>query len=101
MADATDKPDSFLRRWSQRKLASAREAEAPPPAPTPADPVADMAPAPVAPPAETAAPAPTPGEPPLPDVESLTFDSDFRAFLSPKVEEGTRRAALKKLFSDP
>ncbi|HEX4885724.1 MAG TPA: DUF3306 domain-containing protein, partial [Casimicrobiaceae bacterium] len=47
------------------------------------------------------APAPTPGEPPLPDVESLTFDSDFRAFLSPKVEEGTRRAALKKLFSDP
>jgi cell division septation protein DedD len=82
MADATDRPDSFLRRWSQRKLASAREAEAPPLAPPPVDRVAaEMAPAPVAPPADTPAPAPNPGDPPLPDVESLTFDSDFRAVL--------------------
>ena len=39
--------------------------------------------------------------PPLPPLESLTPDSDFRPFLHPKVEEGLRRAALKKLFADP
>ncbi len=39
--------------------------------------------------------------PPLPPLESLSFDSDFRAFMHPKVEDGLRRAALKKLFSDP
>ena len=38
---------------------------------------------------------------PLPPVESLTFDSDFAAFMQPKVDEATKRAALKKLFSDP
>ncbi len=39
--------------------------------------------------------------PELPPVEKLTFDSDYRAFFHPKVSEDTRRAALKKLFSDP
>ncbi len=34
-------------------------------------------------------------------MESLTFDSDFAAFMQPKVDEATKRAALKKLFSDP
>ena len=38
---------------------------------------------------------------PLPPVESLTFDSDYRAFLHPTVDEGVKRAAFKKLFSDP
>ncbi|MFO1283188.1 MAG: DUF3306 domain-containing protein [Burkholderiales bacterium] len=37
----------------------------------------------------------------LPDVDSLTFDADFSAFLQPKVDESVKRAALKKLFSDP
>ena len=32
---------------------------------------------------------------------SLTFDSDYTAFMQPAVEEATKRAALKKLFSDP
>jgi hypothetical protein len=103
----TEGPDNpaggepFLRRWSQRKLAAARAAEAPPSPPA----------TPVAPPPSSAGPAPepavappeatTPEAPPLPDVASLTFDSDFTAFLAPEVEEGTRRAALRKLFSDP
>ena len=39
--------------------------------------------------------------PELPPLDKLTFDSDFRSFLHPKVDEGVRRAALKKLFSDP
>lgn len=38
--------------------------------------------------------------PELPPVEKLTPDSDFRPFLDPKVDEDTRRAALKKLFAD-
>ena len=46
--------------------------------------------------ADAAAPPPD-----LPPTDALTFDSDYRQFLHPKVEEGVRRAALKKLFSDP
>ncbi|HVF63339.1 MAG TPA: DUF3306 domain-containing protein [Casimicrobiaceae bacterium] len=86
---------SFLRRWSQRKLAASRESQAAevarPPLATPtAEPVAIAR----APEAST--------EPePLPPIETLTADSDFRAFLKPDVDEGLRRQALKKLFSDP
>ena len=41
-------------------------------------------------------------EPPvLPPLDQLTLDSDFTAFMQPKVEDALRRAALKKLFSDP
>jgi hypothetical protein len=98
MAEASDKPEAnFLRRWSQRKLAAAREVEAPAPAAVP--PVASS---PVAAPVTTGQP---PQEPPaetaLPDVASLTFESDFKPFLAADVDEGTRRAALRKLFADP
>lgn len=37
----------------------------------------------------------------LPPVEKLTPESDFTAFMQPKVEDTLRRAALKKLFRDP
>ena len=78
-----------LSRWSRRKLAAAAEASA---APT-------SAPA--------AVPAPASGAPTstaaleLPPVESLTFDSDFTAFLQPGVDDKVKRAALKQLFRDP
>ena len=39
--------------------------------------------------------------PQLPPLDQLSFDSDYRAFFHPKVDEDVRRAALKKLFSDP
>lgn len=39
--------------------------------------------------------------PELPPLDQLTIDSDYRAFFHPKVGEDVRRAALKKLFSDP
>ena len=42
------------------------------------------------------APAPT-----VPPVESLTPESDFAPFMHPKIGDELRRAALKKLFSDP
>ena len=67
--------EDFLRRWARRK----REAVA----------------TPAAKPAE-ASPAPQ-----LPSLDSLNFESDFKAFMHSKVEEGIKRAALKKLFSDP
>jgi hypothetical protein len=37
----------------------------------------------------------------LPPIDSLSFDSDFKAFMHSKVEDAVKRAALKKLFSDP
>jgi hypothetical protein len=84
-----------LKRWSQRKLEASRQAPDPAPAaagvplPQPADVPANETVAPVADPA------------PLPPVESLTIDSDFRAFLAPKVDEGLKRRALRQLFRDP
>jgi hypothetical protein len=34
-------------------------------------------------------------------LDELSITSDFRPFFHPKVDEGLRRAALRKLFSDP
>jgi hypothetical protein len=72
----SEEKQDFLRRWSRLK----KEAAA----------------APAAAGKETV-------EPPveLPALDSLTFESDFKAFMRGKVEEGVKRAALKKLFADP
>src|SRR5258706_1554312 len=72
--------EAFASRWSRMKEAAR---QSPPQAP------AEKA-------VDPKAPAPE-----LTPVDKLTIDSDFRAFFHPKVEEGVRRAALKKLFSDP
>lgn len=68
---AEEKKEAFLHRWSRRK----HEEELP---------------------AKEETPAPT-----LPPVDKLTPESDFTGFMHPKVEDALRRAALKKLFSDP
>lgn len=80
MAEDQKRPDDqpFLKRWSQRKI-EARETQA-------------------APPPVTAEEASVPQLPPL---ETLTPQSDFSAFMHPKVDPDMRRAALKKLFADP
>jgi len=39
--------------------------------------------------------------PELPPADQLNFDSDFKAFMDKRVDDGLRRIALKKLFSDP
>jgi hypothetical protein len=70
--------EPFLARWSRLK----QEAAAAPPAPPE--------------PAPAGGPAPE-----LPPVEKLTLDSDFSAFLHPRVEERLKREALRKLFADP
>lgn len=77
---------NFLARWSRRKHEAARE--------TPAKPAEQP---PLQKPGETPAARP----PELPPVDSLSFDSDFTAYLAANVEESVKRAALKKLFSDP
>jgi hypothetical protein len=109
----TKAPERFsLSRWSRRKREAAQGAPAAPAAAeaSPAIPVATQASAAIvsgdaaAMPAQSAVTRPAAGAPaaaePLPPVDSLTFDSDFAAFMQPKVDEGTKRAALKKLFSN-
>jgi hypothetical protein len=76
--------EGFFRRWSRVK-AQAREA-APPRAPDSAAPAKPAVEEPV---------------PELPPIDKLTFESDFRAFFHPEVDEDLRRGALRKLFSDP
>jgi hypothetical protein len=49
--------------------------------------------------AQKSAPSDTP--PDLPPLDKLTPDSEFSGFMHPKVQDALRRAALKKLFSDP
>lgn len=66
--------ESFLRRWLRRKHESANAAAVEP------EPVESDVP------------------PPLPPLEEVGFDSDFKAFMHPGVARETRNAALKKLF---
>ena len=82
--------EDFLARWSRLK----RE-EAAKPVPAAAD---GAKPEAVAASDEAAGQVPAAQ---LPSIESLTLDSDYRAFLQPNVGVDVRRAALKKLFSDP
>ena len=97
----------FLSRWSQRK-ALARRGPVAEPAPAPAEhalePVA-LADLPAqGPPAQPPEAEPAPVAPPLPtlaDVALLQRDSDFSRFVAPGIDEGVKRAAMKKLFADP
>jgi hypothetical protein len=85
MSDQEDNERFSLSRWSRLK----REAEAAPPETATA--------------AEVPAtlPAAVPAQPELPPVESLTIDSDFKAFMQPEVDADLRRAAVKQLFRSP
>jgi hypothetical protein len=69
----SEEKQDFLRRWARRKS----EASAAKPVVVEKPPVE------------------------LPPLESLSFESDFKAFMHSKVEETVKRAALKKLFADP
>ena len=80
MTTEKDKEEAFLSRWSRRKQEAREEPEQ----------------APASPEIDPKAPAPE-----LPPIEKLTAESDYRPFFHPKVGEDVRRAALKKLFSDP
>jgi uncharacterized protein DUF3306 len=72
----TEEKEAFLDRWSRLKREQPEE--------KPVLPEARQEPAPS-----------------LPRVEDLKADSDFSPFMHPKVDDATRRSALKKLFTDP
>ena len=80
----SEQREPFLERWSRLKT---QEREAVKESPAPAPPAA--------------VPAQAEEAPPLPQIESLTPESDFRPFMNANVDLSTRRDALKKLFADP
>jgi hypothetical protein len=81
-----------LKRWSARKLAAAQEAKVAP--------SSEALPAVVQPASEPATGPPS-AAPALPPIDSLTFESDFTAFMKPDVDPSLKRLALKKLLRDP
>ncbi|TMH08251.1 MAG: DUF3306 domain-containing protein, partial [Betaproteobacteria bacterium] len=102
----------FLSRWSRRKVEVKQgiaPVEVPPtsphPTPLPAgerELTSSLAPLGRA--IEAEGPAPSAEDPPPPtmdDVAQLTPTSDFSRFVAPNVDDGVKRAAMKKLFSDP
>ena len=62
----------------------------------PVAPVVANAEAPLVEEAPAAEPLPT-----MADVALLTRESDYSRFVSPGIDEGVKRAAMKKLFTDP
>lgn len=103
--NASDRGDprgeSFLARWSRRKQA-AQQGPAPQAG---ADeeieaPVADGAEADVSPIDEAEAGADA-DEEALPHPDTLEADSDFSAYLTGRVSSAFRRAAMRRLFSQP
>lgn len=92
--------ERFFSRWSRLKREAESDPEAVPEASAPAE--SGVPPAVTAPePSEPAPPAPKAQADELPALDSLDLASDFSAFLKKEVSESLRRAALKKLFSDP
>ena len=96
--------DGFLSRWARRKEQVRHGGVVAP------EPAAAVPPMPDVPVVNILAPVPTPetretpvAEPPptLADVALLTRDSDYSRFTRAGVDEGVKRAAMKKLFADP
>ena len=89
----------FLSRWARRKEQARSGVEFAPEPPAVAE-----EPNVVAPPALQADAVAEPMAEPLPtlaDVALLTRESDYSRFVSPGIDEGVKRAAMKKLFTDP
>ncbi|MEP7061430.1 MAG: DUF3306 domain-containing protein [Betaproteobacteria bacterium] len=87
-----------LSRWSERKRAVARGEAI---ADAPAVPAVSAASAEAAMAAPGATTLPAALDKPLPDVASLTFDSDFSVFMNGNVDASVKRAALRTLLHDP
>jgi Protein of unknown function (DUF3306) len=94
---------NLLLRWSRRKH-EARQAEPAPPVPSepapqdrPAIAAAETAP-PDVPPAAKAESEPAVKVEDLPDIETLTYESDFSVFMRDGVPEFLKRQALRKLW---
>ena len=102
----SDERGGFLSRWARRKEQARAGVEVAPEPPTdsalvgaetPIEPVPPQAPAPTVGDAAAAAqPLPT-----MADVAMLSHESDYSRFVVSGVDEGVKRAAMRKLFSDP
>jgi hypothetical protein len=103
--------ERFLSRWSRRKIEAKREAAQPEPrdkdsvragGPVAAASVAAGAGVPDANPNASQPTTAPPAAAPLPPIESLDgLQSDYAAFFQQPVADAIKRAALRKLFSDP
>jgi hypothetical protein len=91
--DGAETGENFVERWSRLKK-QAREGVAPPGT----VPATGTSATPAARPDEASAAAPAVE---LPDLAQLDQDSDYSAFLTPGVDAGLRRRALRQLFSSP
>ena len=96
--------ETFLSRWARRKREAAEQAEPPAPeAPAPKPPnaaddrIVDKSGAPRAATQAPAAPAFDPAT--LPPIESITAETDIRAFLAPGVPPEVKLAALRRAWT--
>lgn len=103
-----DEDEGFLQRWTRRKDAARRGVEPEAAAADQADqsaPESDLANADRAAVSATAADQEAEPEPPgdedMPPLDSIDQGGSVAAFFSPKVSAGLRRAALRRLFSQP
>jgi hypothetical protein len=111
MSDVPREDEGFLQRWSRRKAGIATSADEVLPAvpegaatsvsPTAVEPSPAAVAQPAAAPAVDAAAPPPEALPTFADVAALTPGADVARFMRPGVDGAVRRAALKKLFSDP
>ena len=94
-------PENFLVRWSRRKREAEQGASDTPAAADAAN--AAAPPAPDAAPTESTQPEASPVDlESLPSIESITADTDIRAFLAPGVPAQLTRAALRRVWeTDP
>ena len=99
--------DGFLSRWSRRKVqvkAGLAPVEPVEPMPVVTEDASKLQPVPNAPVVGEAVTAPQEPLPPpltMDDVALLTPQSDYARFVAPNVDENVKRAAMKKLFTDP
>lgn len=88
--------EGFLGRWSRRKLETRGEPDAQPEFVEPA--AVDV----TTPEPRVTEPVPEPpSDADMPPLASLNADSDVSGFLSPRVSDGLRKAALQRLFQQP
>jgi len=100
MTTGSDASDGFFSRWSRRKEL-ARDGGGIAPTVVPVEAVIPDGPT-SAPLAEVDARTPElPPPPTMDDVAQLTRESDYTRFVAAHVDVAVKRAAMKKLFSDP
>jgi hypothetical protein len=99
MTTGNDASDGFFSRWSRRKEL-ARDGSRIAPAVAPVEAAVPEGPT-SAPLAEVDTRAPELPPPTMDDVAQLTRESDYTRFVAAHVDVAVKRAAMKKLFSDP